>query len=50
VVIVTHSYGNREGVRYLSSGVKVLSMQAVGDRAQSSNPHVCGVVYGVVCL
>jgi hypothetical protein len=23
VVIVTHSYGNREGVRYLSSGVKV---------------------------
>lgn len=40
VVIVTHSYGNREGVRYLSSGVKVYYLPHIPIILQNTLPSI----------
>ena len=40
VVIVTHSYGNRKGVRYLTNGLKVYYLPHVIVYAQASIPTI----------
>ncbi|KAJ2899916.1 Phosphatidylinositol N-acetylglucosaminyltransferase GPI3 subunit [Coemansia aciculifera] len=42
VVIVTHSYGNRQGVRYLAGGLKVYYMPAVIVYSNASLPTFFG--------